>query len=667
MSPRTGKLVQYGKRSSTANQSPPSVEPVPKRRKLSASQSSPDISRSTESTPARNPLSATLSLPSVIATSPQPRQRPPSPPSPSPSVSKPHLRTYSQSRSFLVALPPGLASQEISSAETPLSVVDSPSLEPDDDVRESYTDLRTRWGVDHSEDDPRHVPGANNDLMSITELRSKGESRRFLDEVGYLFEGLEVPGMAASVQRSSASEIVLKMCDSEFMRKAKAADFISHAWDAMTHVAKSNDKVLDPYLAFFVALVARDKRDVDDLGHKNGFFDVVLRLLQTRSEEDGLAAIGDVHTASSKTERIAFANLRNTIVNRSDLLASSVPSTRLLASHALSRTPPSLYPDEMLPVVLQSLLTELALLRPRLDAYTSGFALLPAKTHGIPDLEHIDYCLRIIDAFLLGSWSPSIGTATLDVERENLAAGLVALCIVISILNAETKRRHTTCCMESNLRVLINISHLSVEWCQLLIVGPSDFLTFLVREILSQSHWPEEEEVGELEDKAGYIQKDSLDRQCLALALLSNLVLAIDETKRHLRDVVLNPSCCGGRRCAFSCRCPVRLNAIECLVSFFVETNIKSESSSTPELDFFRCHLAALVCLLTFEDPVNQDIVQRALSGVDSRAKTKSISDSVQLFLEFYTEAPGHAEFGMSNSGVDMAARVASAFEALCT
>jgi hypothetical protein len=42
---------------------------------------------------------------------------------------------------------------------------------------------------------------------------------------------------------TSASEIVLKMCDSEFMRKAKAADFISHAWDAMTHVAKSNHKV----------------------------------------------------------------------------------------------------------------------------------------------------------------------------------------------------------------------------------------------------------------------------------------------------------------------------------------------------------------------------------------------------------------------------------------
>lgn len=42
---------------------------------------------------------------------------------------------------------------------------------------------------------------------------------------------------------TSAAEIVLKMCDPEFVRKAKAADFISHAWDAMRHVATSNDKV----------------------------------------------------------------------------------------------------------------------------------------------------------------------------------------------------------------------------------------------------------------------------------------------------------------------------------------------------------------------------------------------------------------------------------------
>lgn len=114
-----------------------------------------------------------------------------------------NVRTYAgSSRSFLVALP----------------VPDADSLngvKDDTEPHESYADLRSRWGIDLSEDDPQPyqdeqvtVPiplkrnpsepsqpslptGMMNDLKSITELRSKGESRRFLDEVGYLFEGLD--------------------------------------------------------------------------------------------------------------------------------------------------------------------------------------------------------------------------------------------------------------------------------------------------------------------------------------------------------------------------------------------------------------------------------------------------------------------------------------------
>ena len=100
------------------------------------------------------------------------------------------------------------------------------------DAPESYTSLRTRWGVDNSEDDPyphlspsptksssatpdvspsragkgksrSNIPtvrpppipaGMMNPLKSISELRNKGESRRFLDEVGYLFEGMDKKG-----------------------------------------------------------------------------------------------------------------------------------------------------------------------------------------------------------------------------------------------------------------------------------------------------------------------------------------------------------------------------------------------------------------------------------------------------------------------------------------
>jgi len=126
-----------------------------------------------------------------------------------------HAYTYAgKSRSFLVAVP----TSKLGSLRQ-LDGMDEECAD-DFDVRESYTDLRSRWGVDISEDDPRS-PGSlspdlhgkrrgkakaasqplppllddtANDLKSISELRSKGESRRFLDEVGYLFEGMDPSG-----------------------------------------------------------------------------------------------------------------------------------------------------------------------------------------------------------------------------------------------------------------------------------------------------------------------------------------------------------------------------------------------------------------------------------------------------------------------------------------
>lgn len=113
----------------------------------------------------------------------------------------------------------------------PSSVLDDDDLGLE--TRESYTALRERWGVDNSSDDPFRFsesdhsdseqeesqesqksrgkkklkekekeakarareaalpPGMMNDVKSITEMRSKGESRRFTDEVGYLFEGMD--------------------------------------------------------------------------------------------------------------------------------------------------------------------------------------------------------------------------------------------------------------------------------------------------------------------------------------------------------------------------------------------------------------------------------------------------------------------------------------------
>jgi len=128
-----------------------------------------------------------------------------------------NLRTYGgASRSFLVAIP---VNQTTSLNDSQLTEDSAASLlqsqEDEFDTHESYTSLRSRWNVDNSEDDPYqpHVEGSTtwvrkkkgksgqpmsvplpgpgvSELRSITELRNTGESRRFNDEVGYLFEGL---------------------------------------------------------------------------------------------------------------------------------------------------------------------------------------------------------------------------------------------------------------------------------------------------------------------------------------------------------------------------------------------------------------------------------------------------------------------------------------------
>lgn len=156
-------------------------------------------------------------------------------------------RTYAgKSRSFLVSQPVGIGN------------VPDETEEDEFAPRESYASLRSRWGVDNSEDDPylmaqgelssptrsisrtnsivstpsssprkvtakgkaRALPefdlpnGMMNPLKSITELRSKGESRRFLDEVGYLFEGME-PGGGIGLRRATyvSSSLASKIID----------------------------------------------------------------------------------------------------------------------------------------------------------------------------------------------------------------------------------------------------------------------------------------------------------------------------------------------------------------------------------------------------------------------------------------------------------------------
>lgn len=345
-----------------------------------------------------------------------------------------------------------------------------------DDTRESYADLRSRWGVDNSEDDPRPFDddtrtlkrtssvgsrvlanGMMNDLKSITELRSKGESRRFLDEVGYLFEGIE-SGCAIALRRASVLEIVTKLCDPEFNRRAKTSDFYARTWDVFVKAREDGtDKILDATLSFFAFLSTRDPQTISELAHKpelvptlldilrsltptsdmksdglnQGLKKDILALALSGADATGLRASGIIRTDVAPLKALADVIMKSGVTKDARGL-----STRALLSTTLSSLPASLLPPALqtLPSILNSLRAELLLVSPRVNAWERGMELFPGytgsdtgqggngnatrngkgkETHkpsdppieiATPSLAHIHACLRLVDAYLLEEW-----------------------------------------------------------------------------------------------------------------------------------------------------------------------------------------------------------------------------------------------------------------------
>lgn len=142
------------------------------------------------------------------------------------------------------------------------------------------------------------------------------------------------------VRRATALEIVTKLCEHDFARKAKAADFYTRAWDVFVDAGAAPssafpnsevDKTLATILAFFAALAARDPASLSELAQRpasapsdddpiahTDFVETLVALLNTVAdrEKDGLALV---------TANASDAELKRAGIGRTErVLVSSV-------------------------------------------------------------------------------------------------------------------------------------------------------------------------------------------------------------------------------------------------------------------------------------------------------------------------------------------------------
>ncbi|EAU90434.2 hypothetical protein CC1G_00818 [Coprinopsis cinerea okayama7 len=595
-----------------------------------------------------------------------------------------------------------------------------------------------------------------NPLKSITELRNKGETRRFLDEVAYLLDGMAVPSASSKspanigLVRASALELITKLFTSaDFSRKAKAADIYGKVYGLFLNAGAGIglDKLLDALLLTFLVLVSRDPSSLKELGElyppssspeavrldakgKNrssstvisvssrSLVDILFHLFQLHcppepDDEDGLGIPTDplvlisdpTHSDAyfkragiGKKEKGQLSSLYSILTSQPTF---SLPtkneerktlSTPMIAVALLHVLPTSLLPNDRWRVnilvkslngVTRAVLESAGSPKPKdkLGVGEVGLDWLTLHAH-----------LRLLDLYLLGQWSlvrkDGDGEGTEGSEDDdNIWKRMVERLVKLGRVAVSRRRADedevdeagnlVDQCLEALLRVLVTLTHGESKWgtCVASSEGKGDptlsWLTLLVEESgnriksiegaqtrpsgggtrRKRKLYEMEEETGtEAAESDSESEEDTfqqqrrreaverrtraLDRLCLSLALLTNLVQEVDDVSDLLRD--------GGMLVALVGVYKQQSDLSEELSAMQSsegeeEAIVQEREQAQVDASFLRGHLAVLFALLMKNEENKETLLPLLPSrGESTKAKLNRLVDHAKRFVSFF-------------------------------
>lgn len=586
--------------------------------------------------PTQDPLNSPIRGGSSFNRNPLARDRTPSP-SPQRNHSPPPIsrspqrpgRTYSKSRSFLI---------EVSRDETQMDVDAQPARashtqneqDPSETHRESYSELRSRWGLDNSEQDPElNMPV--NDLNSIGEMRSRGETRRFLDELGYLFDGLDTTsGSNTSAKRSSAIQVVSKMGDAEFLRRAAAADFVGKAWTLLraAGAGTGTDRILDASLIAFVAIATRDQRQTTELAKNKDFISFLNASLEVTPEEDVLVApetkeepLWARRLGLSRVDKTSLTVLRGAIKDGRILSEGEVASHRLLASESLVKVAAAgqKLDQELGATLCRSLSIDLSIL----TAEDLQDADSDQQKHHI---HHILNCLKVLE---------HVGLSEEDQGYESLVASLGRF------VNSWTSYLHNSNepalfneMVESTLRRLITATHDRKELCKAIAEEENVFYTLLRLFIYWNRAYFNNLRQNATKDAEDHDRSGLLQRASLVLGLLTQILRQHHEAKGLLRSMRLSIACPLGANCYETCRCKKQVSGLQALGSLFKQPADGLTAPAEAQATFIHGHIGVLLGMIYIHDVESRPTVLDCLDPPKGSSKEK-VTTLISVIREF--------------------------------
>ncbi|KAK4690015.1 hypothetical protein P7C73_g86, partial [Tremellales sp. Uapishka_1] len=553
-------------------------------------------------------------------------------------------RTYGRERSFLapVAKPDGRGGKE------------------DDKIRESYAELNDRYQVNNAVDDI-HGRDVNSDLLlaraplPVTDMRSKGENRRFMDELVYLADGIADPSATTTSKQSSSLDILRSMQNDGWVSKMEICGQVEKAWVVFYGARSAEDETMDIVCLLFLAVFALSgsafhvllQTQIEsclDLVTENlkSKDDVLRGARETNSDRNHIPKprYGLVFTASQSSPPVLCHTILTSFVK---------PSTRRLASFIL-RTMCGRNPswstvsvtqrEKAVSRVVKSFSIEAKLLGSRFDMFEKGLASLGliADPHQ-PDLDHILQCLQIFSALLVDA--PEEPSSSLE-TRDELATDILSVVIGSSALLSETSEfgeRHF--CPQSrqaeieevlaivtsieSLEILANMSNLSYKWANK-IASVDGAITVLGRILLQRERYISSIAQAQTAEtkKSGPLTSDGL--LCLVLALLTTAILSVKSAAQNVTVTKIDASCLDRPACLRKCRCLTARPLPSHLVDIYVQ---QLATQDEPDAGIMIGYLALLLSKLLVNSSAASDIILPLLPGTDRNLKLKGLLSSL--------------------------------------